>query len=598
MTNKKNNIGFWRRFAAMWIDIFVIYSITKFIIALLSIIDFRISFGTLFIFIGAFYSTLMLSLKRQTIGKMLLQIIVTSKTNDSINIKNILLREVFGKWGMTILMPIILGQLVLGINWYPTIFDILIMIPIIILCVIFYLFTKKMWYEFLAGLTTSPSLLVNNTKLGFHSLLIIAILGISTSFLEYIIKDKLPCHMSAFQNLNSTKSYVNFLKKQKTSPVDYVIGLFDKYDIVVLCERAHPEMTQWDFIYDVIRNPKFINKVGNVFTEYGQVGMQDYINKFMATDSLDANEIHKRIIHIMHNMPVWPSWTNFNLYKYLDRLYHLNQTLLPENRIQHHFTDAAVDWSAIKTKNDYKNYQEKFIMVRDEIMAKTIIVEMNKLSKTSIKRPKCLVVMNYRHAMDLTDRLPDVKRVNTYEFLKDSFGNRAANVLINSSILTLVPIANGVWDAAFEKNGNKQLGFNFQGSPFGFSMFELYPINFFRNVSKLNSSLRYRDVFTGFVFINPIKDQYWQEYTPDYFEGFKDEYIRRSACVYGANNEEISAEIDAIKLVPPNTIEKYIESKRETIIELIFYCFSGIGLLIGILAFIFRKRKILIENIN
>ena len=133
--------------------------------------------------------------------------------------------------------------------------------------------------------------------------------------------------MAAFQNNNSTKPYVDFLKKQHTNPVDYVIGLYDKYDIVVLCERAHPEMTQWDFIYDIIRDPRFIHNVGHVFTEYGQVGMQDYLNKFMLTDSLSETEVHDHVIHIMRNMPVWPSWTNFNLYQYLTRLYYLNQKL-------------------------------------------------------------------------------------------------------------------------------------------------------------------------------------------------------------------------------------------------------------------------------
>ena len=50
MENIKNNIGFWRRLAALWIDVFVIYSITKFLIVLLSLIEFRISFETLFVF--------------------------------------------------------------------------------------------------------------------------------------------------------------------------------------------------------------------------------------------------------------------------------------------------------------------------------------------------------------------------------------------------------------------------------------------------------------------------------------------------------------------------------------------------------------------
>lgn len=40
--------------------------------------------------------------------------------------------------------------------------------------------------------------------------------------------------------------YVDFLKEQTTSAKDYILGLFDDYDIVILCERNHRDMTQYD----------------------------------------------------------------------------------------------------------------------------------------------------------------------------------------------------------------------------------------------------------------------------------------------------------------------------------------------------------------
>ena len=45
--------------------------------------------------------------------------------------------------------------------------------------------------------------------------------------------------------------YVNFLETQNTSAKDYVLELFKKFDVVVLCERNHGEMTQYDLIYVV-----------------------------------------------------------------------------------------------------------------------------------------------------------------------------------------------------------------------------------------------------------------------------------------------------------------------------------------------------------
>ena len=63
--------------------------------------------------------------------------------------------------------------------------------------------------------------------------------------------------------------YVDFLEKQNVSAKDYVLGLFKKYDVVVLCERHHGEMTQYYLIYDIVSSPYFEKNVGNIFCGKG-----------------------------------------------------------------------------------------------------------------------------------------------------------------------------------------------------------------------------------------------------------------------------------------------------------------------------------------
>ncbi len=47
------------------------------------------------------------------------------------------------------------------------------------------------------------------------------------------------------------ESYVNFLKTTPyIDPVDYVMNQFEKYDIVVFCERNHAEFSQYELIYN------------------------------------------------------------------------------------------------------------------------------------------------------------------------------------------------------------------------------------------------------------------------------------------------------------------------------------------------------------
>ncbi len=583
--------------AALWIDAFVIYSLTRLFIVLLSFSGSGISFEALFVLTGAMYEMVMLSRFRQTAGKMLLNITVTSETGETARPGDLLLGVVFGKWGVTFALPVILGQLLAGNSWLPTVSAILVMIPTAIFCMVYFSFTKQAWYEAMAGLTLMHDASLRTSKAGFFWLMAAAIPGIGATGTEYLVTGRVQCRMAAFQNLSSPKPFEKFLLTQHTSPVDYVVGLFDKYDVVVLCERSHPEMTQWDFIYDVVRDPRFIHKAGHVFTEYGQVGMQDTLDRFMMTDSLGKPEVKQHILQLMHNMAVWPAWTNYNFYRYLERLYSLNQTLPPAERVRHHFTDGTIKWPEIRTVKDYKAYEKKILWNRDSIMAGTVLEEMKKLSETSAKPAKCLVIMNYRHAMDLTDRLPGVRRRNTYEFIKDGFGSRAANVLINTRCLVTLPIAGGVWDAAFEKTGNKPVGFDFRGSPFGHTRFDLFPFDILFQLLNRNNSpsangwLRYCDVFTGFVFTHPVREQYFQTFIPGYFDGFGEEYVRRSFCLGDDYGKAAGIEMQSLKTDGPGEINKQVDFKVESAVELSFYGIAGIGLLVGSAAFVFRRRK-------
>jgi len=56
--------------------------------------------------------------------------------------------------------------------------------------------------------------------------------------------------------------YVQFLQQQKQTPVDYVMSLFQTYDLVVLCERSHPEVTQYDLIYELAADKRFQQQDG------------------------------------------------------------------------------------------------------------------------------------------------------------------------------------------------------------------------------------------------------------------------------------------------------------------------------------------------
>jgi hypothetical protein len=190
--------------------------------------------------------------------------------------------------------------------------------------------------------------------------------------------------------------------------------------------------------------------------------------------------------------------------------------------------------------------------------------------------------------MDLTDRQPGIVRRNTYEFIKDAFGDHSANVLINTSIVASgVPVAGGVWDAAFDRLGNKPLGFDLAGSPFGIDPFDMFPFN-----PLLKHGLRYRDVFTGLVFTHPTKNHVYQFGIPGYYDGFESEAIRRAGCVSEEHRSEVE---DNIRWAGHGDIpraDRFPSALQfQTYVELILFGIAGVGLLIGSSAFALSLRN-------
>jgi hypothetical protein len=210
-------------------------------------------------------------------------------------------------------------------------------------------------------------------------------------------------------------------------------------------------------------------------------------------------------------------------------------------------------------------------------MAQSVIEKMGQLAESRSTPPKCLVVMNYRHAFDLTGRSPEVKRTNTYEFIKDAFGNRAANVLLNTRIVISVPIAEGLWDRSFEETGNQPAGFDFKGSPFGKDPFDMFPFN-----PAVKGKLKYQDVFTGLVYAHPLDDQYLQNGIPGYFDGFEEEVLRRARLI----SENFSLKIKyLIYREKKSNVARKSElpgHEIETLLELYLLGFNGVGLMIGV----------------
>jgi len=307
------------------------------------------------------------------------------------------------------------------------------------------------------------------------------------------------------------EKYTSFLKTQNTSAKDYIESLFKKYDVVVLCERHHGELTQYSLINDIIRSDYFINNVGTVFTEIGAVDNRKNVLEFINTKYKTGEEKQEQQIKVYRNIG-FPYWENTNLFNFIGDINTLNSKLKKNRKVNLFVSDNRnPTQEECSSDLNFMRYFNENIRKRDSIISRNIITTFDSISKIS-DRKKCLIILNFRHAFSKT--LHDDGTKNVGQCLAERYKDKFANVLINNVAFTKevaksdinkakifqnsseTPIQNGKWDASFIFTSNENLGFDFENSPFGNDSFDLWPYS--------ENNYKYADIFTGFVYYLPI----------------------------------------------------------------------------------------------
>ena len=606
MPEPSRRASIWRRIAAAWVDVALIYAATVCILSLAQVFWIGMPIEPAFAVVAAGYGVILVWARGQTIGKGLLRVKVVSRYGERPTAWKAVLRELVGKWGLTVALLPAAGRVQLGDTWVPTVFDLVILIPIMLLFLLYYAIARHTWYDALSGTrvvrTLRPPDPIRRVEASLAVAVFVAAIAIKIGPL--LLEGRIPSRLWIYQSARPLGVYTRFLNQAHASPEDYILGLFKDHDLVVLCERLHPETTQWDLIYRLISDPRFVDQVGHVFTEYGQSDEQAYLDRFLETPGLSDQQVTNHAIYLMRNNGPWAIWTNTNFYRYLIRLYHLNQGLPESRRIRHHFTDVPLDWNSITSPRDYRDFRRTLLSKRDSLMAQRVIDTVAGLQASPDSRRKALVIMNYRHAFRLLrdpiptppSRGPDgIWRVATHlnrlvlasprrqpmsnccEFLYQAFPGRVANVLLNTDII-FVPLQSGAWDAAFERTGNRPVGFDLDGTPFGRDCFDLYLLPGTR------SDYRYQDVFTGYVFANPTADQRRENGIPGYFEGFEHEALRRARTVSDDHHQAIESAIARMAGLT-ESVESPVPSRQvQTAIELLLLVAACVGGPIGLVA--------------
>lgn len=350
------------------------------------------------------------------------------------------------------------------------------------------------------------------------------------------------------------RPYVEFLENEKpASAKDYIISLFEDHDLVILCERDHRDVTQYDLILDVMRDRYFIENVGMVFTEVGARTLDRELNEFLRNDTLSDEEVERRAVYLQRNVS-FPIWAKTNFIYFIKGIHEINKNLPADKKLEVHPTDIYYI--------DGEPTEEKYAAIfavesqRDKLMADFIIENFDAIKKEN-PSAKALVIMNYRHAYNYcSERNDGPPYQNTGYFLFDHYPDRVANVLINQPTDNSEndeldhPLQDGKWDAAFEVMGIENTGFDFADTPFGSDGFDhwAYP-----------NDKKYEDVFDGFVFYLPYeKFELWIGYDGLIDDEYMVKLSKSLKAYFNARSIESGPDV-----IPAAEIDRYIEGYRE-----------------------------------
>lgn len=581
---------FWLRIFSTIIDLSIISSISILIQAIL-IHFLYVAFNSIWMAVLLlYYTSCYQTLNGVTIGRLLTGLQLVCKDLQPLNIKKLVLRELILKGLFLFIIPSFISEYCFSKQ--SVFFYVLVYSLVFIFSILFLLLLRKPWWEMVSNTLTIKNYSENkipvfNLFMTYTALILISTMVIVVPFIsnKNLLFNQ---YRPAYPKTSETKSYGEYVKQHAKDPVDYVFDLFEKYDIVVISERMHPEYTQYELYSKIVEDPRFKERVGNIFSETGSVSFQDTLNSLLQTKYESEDSLNKYTAILQRNSNgVWPLWDNTNMFDMLKRVNRLNTSLTDTSQQLHwYFTDLPVDWGKMTKETQLAAYTDKR---RDSLEASVVINVHNQVISKQ-PRKKSLVIMNTRHGYGHIDkRFPQSIQDEfhgTTAFLQEALPGKVANILIHSITqkyaYMFTPTQNGKWDRVFEDIGNPDGGFDFSGSPFGEDQFDLAFI--------YTKGMLFKDVFTGYIFYKPLTAHFKKEGFPYEFKNFEDTMIRRASILSEEYIVNIKKQIDYCKKHPNDSVSS--DSVKYALLYNVYQIVWGATkLLLSYLIAIFFYRK-------
>jgi len=360
---------------------------------------------------------------------------------------------------------------------------------------------------------------------------------------------------------DSIKPYINFLENNKfLSAKDYILSKFETNDIVILSERFHQDLSQYDVILDVVKDERF---KGNIYTEIGHVNLYEKFNKFLMNSSLTSEEKERELLSITRDLCPSLVWGAYNYYHMLSEVWEINKNRKNEDKILIFPLDIPFDY------NDIQTYRERSIIYwqifnggyRDQIMGMNFI---NFYENVKKEKREALVILNTIHGYKKNPTwlpLPTRPLIKcTGEFISRTYPDKTFNIYINCCNIDNFNLSNnGIIDAAFEYTKKDNIGFDLKDTPIGNAKFDLFFTDDFA-AGNYDANINYDYIFDGMIFYKPLREMVIKIGIPNiYSEDNKEMFYKRIALTMNktlANDKEYIEEslkdVSTVRIYPLN----------------------------------------------
>lgn len=326
---------------------------------------------------------------------------------------------------------------------------------------------------------------------------------------------------------NDVKPFLAYISEVKHSPEEFLLEMLKTHKVVISGEY-HRRQVSWDMLKSLVSSPDFSDTVGCIFMELPS-WHQSTMDQFMKSDTLDPDLIIKIFQDEQLN-----GWWDRGEFEFLCLLWEINRSLPDSKKVRVVLADYQVPYSKITNKEEARELED-----RNTHMANVVVSTV----KNSTDSRNNLFLVGCAHAY----------KSNQPGYASSAFGKddditagaQIAKALGNNNVFTVFQhvmpgdnhggnksaIRGGIFDRAFELDGNRPIGFRLADSPFGTEPFDgIYEIKYNTATGK------FEDNFDGYLFLAPLSNE--PKAIP-LTEVFTDEFVaemQRRASVMGYDN--------------------------------------------------------------